>query len=303
MAILELLISKLLIMFLFMMIGVILFRKKIITDAGSESLASLLIHLILPCVIINGFLVERTPEKLIGFLLSFLISVLSLSISILIARKCFSQNPIGHFAAAFSNPGFFGIPLIIAVMGTDSVFYIAPFIACLNILQWTYGVSVLKNERIKIQFDKIIKSPFIISFMIGIVLFLSQIPIPNIIETVISTSADLNTPIAMIVSGIYLAKANIKSMFTQIDFYKISIVRLLLIPALSLLLLYFIPNTYIEVKISLFLATACPVGSNVAVYAQLHGKNYIYAVQTVVLSTLLSMATIPLWVLIIQYLW
>lgn len=303
MAILELLISKLLIMFLFMMIGVILFRKKIITDAGSESLASLLIHLILPCVIINGFLVERTPEKLIGFLLSFLISVLSLSISILIARKCFSQNPIGHFAAAFSNPGFFGIPLIIAVMGTDSVFYIAPFIACLNILQWTYGVSVLKNERIKIQFDKIIKSPFIISFMIGIVLFLSQIPVPNIIETVISTSADLNTPIAMIVSGIYLAKANIKSMFTQIDFYKISIVRLLLIPALSLLLLYFIPNTYIEVKISLFLATACPVGSNVAVYAQLHGKNYIYAVQTVVLSTLLSMATIPLWVLIIQYLW
>jgi len=101
----------------------------------------------------------------------------------------------------------------------------------------------------------------------------------------------------------FLLKANIRSMFTQIEFYRISLVRLLLIPAISLLLLCLIPNIFIDVKMSLFLAVACPVGSNVAVYAQLHDKNYIYAVQTVVLSTLLSMVTIPLWVIIIQYLW
>lgn len=60
MEILGLLINKLLIMFLFMLIGAILFRKNIITETGSENLANLLIHLILPCVIINGFLTERT---------------------------------------------------------------------------------------------------------------------------------------------------------------------------------------------------------------------------------------------------
>lgn len=303
MEILGLLINKLLIMFLFMLIGAVLFRKNIITKTGSESLANLLIHLILPCVIINGFLTERTSEKLYGFLISLLASVFILSISILAARKFFSKNPIGHFAAAFSNPGFFGIPLIISVLGTDSVFYVAPLIACLNILQWTYGIAVLKNEQIKINFNKTIKSPFTISFAIGIVLFLSHIPIPDIFETVISTSASLNTPIAMIVSGIYLAKVNSRSMLTQREFYRISMVRLLLIPAISLLLLCFVPNIFIDVKMSLFLAAACPVGSNVAVYAQLQGKNYIYAVQAVVLSTLLSMVTIPLWVIIIQYLW
>ena len=303
MEILGLLISKLLVMFLFMIIGVILFQRNIITEAGSESLANLLIHLILPCVIVNGFLAERTTEKLYGFLISLFASVLILCVSIFIARKCFPKNPIGHFAAAFSNPGFFGIPLIVSVLGADNVFYIAPFIACLNILQWTYGVAVLKNERITINLGKIIKSPFTISFMAGIVLFLCQIPFPGIFKTVISASADLNTPIAMIVSGIYLAKANIRSMLTEIQFYKISIVRLVLIPAISFLLLSLIPNTFLAVKMSLFLAAACPVGSNVAVYAQLHGKNYIYAVQSVVLSTLLSMVTIPLWVLFIQYLW
>ncbi|MBQ7776211.1 MAG: AEC family transporter [Lachnospiraceae bacterium] len=303
MEILALLINKLLIMFLFMLIGVILFRKKIITEAGSESFASLLIHFILPCVIINGFLIERTDKMLYGLLLSLLLSILSLSISIIIARKCFSQNPIGHFSAAFSNPGFFGIPLIIAALGEENVFYVAPFIACLNVLQWTYGVSILKNERVQVNILKIMKSPFMISFIIGILLFLSKLPIPDIFETVIRTSAGLNTPIAMIISGIYLAKADIKTMFTQIDFYKISLIRLLLIPIVSFWGLCAVPNTFMEVKMSLFLAIACPVGSNVAIYAQLHGKNYIYAVQTVVLSTLLSMASIPVWVFIMQYLW
>ena len=298
-----LLVDKLIIMFLFMMIGVILFKRKIITEAGSENLAGLLIHLVLPCVILNGFLVEKSPEKIQGLLLGTAVSVVSLLLSILIARLFFKKNPVGHFAAAFSNPGFFGIPLIVSVLGQEYVFYVAPFVACLNILQWTYGVSVLREEKISVDFRKILKSPFIISFILGIILFLTQFPIPDVAKSVISTSAGLNTPIAMLVSGIYLAKADLKAMFTRWEFYKISLVRVLLIPALSCLLFCLIPHNFADIKISLFLAVACPVGSNVAVYAQLHGKNYTYAVQTVVLSTILSMVTIPLWVLFVQWIW
>ena len=308
MEILLLLVEKLIIMFLFMMIGVVLFKRKIITEVGSESLANLLIYLILPCVILNGFLVNQSPERVYGLLLCTGLSVAALFLSILIARLFFKKNPVGNFAAAFSNPGFFGIPLIVSVLGSGHVFYVAPFVACLNILQWTYGVSILKEENIKIDIKKILKSPFIISFLLGIILFLSSIPLPEAAKSVISTSAGLNTPVAMIVSGIYLAKADLKAMFTRWEFYKISLVRLLLIPALSCLLFCLIPNSILDIKIPdikmcLFLAVACPVGSNVAVYAQLHGKNYIYAVQTVVLSTILSMVTIPLWVLFAQWLW
>ena len=297
------LVEKLIIMFLFMLIGVYLFKKKIISEAGSESLASLLIHLILPCVILNGFTGGQSIEKVYGLLLSIGLSVLCLVVSILFARGFFKNNPIGHFAAAFSNPGFFGIPLIISVLGGESVFYVAPFVACLNILQWTYGVSTLKGEKITVDLKKIFTSPFIISFLLGIVLFLGRMQLPEVLDTVISTSANLNTPIAMLVSGIYLAKADLKSMFTKFEFYKISFIRLIIIPAASCLLLCLIPDTFSEVRMCLFMAAACPVGSNVAVYAQLHGKNYIYAVQTVVLSTILSMITIPLWVLFVQWVW
>ena len=58
-----------------------------------------------------------------------------------------------------------------------------------------------------------------------------------------------------------------------------------------------------DMKIALLLAVACPVGSNVAVYAQLHGKDYAYAVETVVISTLFSILTIPAIAWLAQALW
>ena len=82
-------------------------------------------------------------------------------------------------------------------------------------------------------------------------------------------------------------------MFRRKTLYGISAVRLLLIPALALLLLSLLPASMREMKTALLLAAACPVGSNVAVYAQLHEKDYPYAVETVVLSTLCSVMTIP----------
>jgi len=75
--------------------------------------------------------------------------------------------------------------------------------------------------------------------------------------------------------------------------YGVAAVRLLLVPGISLLLLSLLPAGLADMKMALLLAASCPVGSNVAVYAQLHGKDYGYAVETVVISTLFSALTIP----------
>ena len=290
-------------MFLFMGIGAILFKKKFISEEGSKSLGNLLIRLVLPCVIINAFLVERTPERMKALAISLGTAVILLTLSILVSRLLFHKDPVRHFASAFSNPGFFGIPLIGAVLSGDAIFYVAPFIACLNILQWTYGVAVLKEQKSRIDIKTIIFSPFIISFAIGLLLFFSGIQLPEIVGDVVSSSAGLNTPIAMIVSGVYLAKVNLKSMFTAKRLYMLTAVRLCLIPLVSAVVLCLLPNTYYEMKICLLIAAACPVGSNVAVYAQLHNKDYVYAVETVVMSTLFSIVTIPVLLMIFQNFW
>ncbi|MDD6812156.1 MAG: AEC family transporter [Lachnospiraceae bacterium] len=154
-----------------------------------------------------------------------------------------------------------------------------------------------------INIGKLFSSPFVLSFGVGLLLFFTQIPLPAVIKDVINASAGLNTPIAMMVSGVYLAKADIKSMLHTKALFQVSFVRLILIPIFSAGLLSLLPSGFYEVKMCLLLASICPFGTNVAVYAQLHGKNYCYAAQTVVISTLLSVLTIPLFVMAVQGIW
>ena len=299
------LIRQILQMFLLGLLGFLLFRGKKITREGSQALGNILIYLALPSVIINGFLVERTPEHLMGILYSAISAAVLLLISILVSRAFFRKDAIAAFAGAFSNPGFFGIPLILASAGQGAVFYVACFVAFLNIGQWTYGVSILTGQPIRqgLQWKKLIRAPFIIAIMIGLVLFLAGIQPPAIISGCLSTVASLNTPLAMFTVGIYLAQTDLRRMFTRRALYLVSLVRLLIVPLISLGLLSLLPQAYGDMKLALLIAISCPVGSNVAVYAQRHGKEYPYAVETVVISTLLSIVTIPRLVWLAGIIW
>ena len=292
-------------MFLLAGVGYLLFKAGKISGEGSRTLGNILIYVSLPAVIINGFLVERTPEHVSGILLSMAGALALILVSVLISHFIFRSNPIGAFAAAFSNPGFFGIPLVIASLGREYVFYAACFIAFLNIGQWTYGVSRLTGQPLRQGFalKKLIRAPFVIAITVGLVLFATQLPLPGILKDGLSAAAGLNTPLAMFTVGIYLAQTDLKKMLKDRSLYAVSAVRLLLIPLAALGILSLFPANLNGMKTVLLIAAACPVGSNVAVYAQLHGKDYPYAVETVVISTAFSLATIPLTVWVSSMIW
>ncbi len=295
--------KQVLIMFLLSGIGFLMFRTKKISMDGSKSIGNILIFLSLPCVIINGFQVERTTDTLTGLGLSALAAAVILAVCIVVSRLFFKKDPIAGFASAFSNPGFFGVPLIVSSLSQGAVFYVAAFIAFLNLLQWTYGVAIMTGEKKGLSFKKVITAPFMIAIMIGLFFFLSGLKMPEMAKSVVSFIANLNTPLAMFTVGIYLAQTDLPAMIRRGKLYAVSVVRLLVIPAISLLLLSLIPASQMDLKLAILIAVACPVGSNVAVYAQLHNKNYTYAVETVVISTLLSIITIPGVVWLAQQIW
>lgn len=297
------LITQTLTMFLLAGVGFCLFRTGKITPEGNKVLGNLLIHIALPCVIINSFIVERTEERMIGLLVSALGAAVILTISILCSRIFFKKDHIGHFAAAFSNPGFFGIPLILSSIGNDGVFYVAAFIAFLNLLQWTYGVAVMTGKKGALSLKAVLKAPFMIAIIIGLLLFFTAIPLPGVITKTLGYIKELNTPLAMFTVGVYLAQTSIRKMFVRKSLYAISAVRLFVVPIIVLLLMCIVPQSWHDMKLALLLASACPVGSNVAVCAQLHGKDYPYAVETVIISTLLSIVTIPVITYFAQLLW
>ena len=298
----TLLIQQVLIMFMLAAVGFICFRTKKITMEGCRTISNILIYLSLPCVIINSFLVEFSTEKLMGLLYSSLAAALVMVVSVVISRLFFSKDAILNFASAFSNPGFFGIPLIVATLSDGAVFYVAAFIAFVNLLQWSYGVALLTTStKEKASWKKLLPSPkrlftapFMIATIIGLFFFLTRIPMPELIHKGIQYISGVNTPLAMFTIGIYLAQTNPAKMFKKPKLYLLSAVRLLIVPLISMAVLFLLPAEFAEMKMALLIVAACPTGSNVAVYAQLYDSDYAYAVETVIISTLLSIITIPL---------
>ena len=172
----------------------------------------------------------------------------------------------------------------------------------MNLLQWSYGVYAMTGEKGNMSLKKIISAPFLLAITIGFILYFGKIPLPSILYKCINTIGDLNTPLAMFSIGIYLAQVNFKSMLCHKKLYSIAVVRLLLIPFIITLLLLLVPSRFHDLKMAILIASACPTGSNVAVYAQLHNKDYAYAVETVIISTFLSLFSLPLLIQFVQYL-
>lgn len=286
---------QLCIMLLYMLAGYILYKKSVITEAGSKEMAAMLVKLIIPAVIVNSFCSDYTPEKAQKLALSALAAALLLGVSILISRLVFPRKPIEQFSAAFSNPGFIGLPLIQSMLGTDAAVLVVAFIAMLNILQASYGVCLLQEKQGKIEWKSLLLNPIVLASVGGVVLFVSGFGahIPDVVQTSLHGISALNSPLAMIVLGTYLAKENLYSLVKEPTAYFVCAVRQILVPLCSILLLCLLPADLI-LKQTLLIAAACPVGANVAVYAQLYGKDYAYAGKIVVLSTLLAVLTMPI---------
>ena len=324
--------NQIIMMFILAAVGYLLFKHGKITVEGSRTLANVLIYVSLPCVIASSFFVEFTPEKLQQLLMSTLAALAVTVISVGLSRALCRGNAVNAVAVAFSNCGFFGIPVLTAALGNEAVFYVAMYIAFANIGQWTVAGRWMKAADENGNFRKagsgqtgaesgpadpqesigaivldvlsrLRKAPFMIALVIGLFFFLTGLKMPAIPARAISFLAGLNTPIAMFTVGIYMAQTDIAAMFRKKMLYWVSFVRLLLIPLVTLAALSLIPNTYLPLKTAYIITSSCAVGSNVAVYAQLFDADYTYAVETVVISTLLSIVTLPVIVALASVLW
>ncbi len=290
-----LLLKQNILMFLYLLIGYFLFRKKLIGISGSADIGRMLLHIVMPAAILKAYMTSYTSERLIGLILSFLAALLALLLAIFISRIFFKkEQAIERFGAAFSNAGFIGIPLVQMTLGEEAVFYISSFVALLNILQWTYGVFILTGDRNTFSFQKLRTNPVILSFLGGLLLFFLPVRLPDLLTGMIGSLAAMNGPLAMIVLGTYLAQVSPGSLFKERLAYRSSFVRLILIPVLTIILLGFFPAEYHTLKLAVLIAASAPIGSNVAIFAQLYGQDYTRAVKEVCLSTLLCMITLPL---------
>ena len=295
MEIVVLLLRQNLVMLVYMMIGYFLYKKKLVSAGGSADIGRILLYIIMPAAILKSYLADFSRERLEGLFVSFLAALLSLLLSIAAARIAFSKEQgIERFGAAFSNAGFIGIPLVQMTLGEEAVFYVSSYVALLNILQWTYGLVTITGDRSLISVKRLRTNPILLSFLAGIALFLLPVSLPETAENVVGTIAGMNGPLAMIVLGVYLGQVPLRSLFSGRVVYRCALVRLIVIPVLTMALLFVFPEKYHMLKLTILIAASAPVGSNVSIFAQLYGQDYMQSVKEVTLSTLLCIITLPL---------
>ena len=285
---------QIILMFLYMMTGFFLYKKKLVTKEGSKELGHLLLYVILPTVIINAYMVPFSHEAVKGLMLSCLASLLALLLSMFLSRLVFGgRRPVEEFSSAFSNAGFIGIPLVEMTFDNSMVvFYVSSFVAVLNILQWTYGIFVMTGKKDSIALKKIVTNPVVLSFILGILLFVLPLELPEVINRAAATVSAMNAPMAMIILGIYLAQMKVRELITDLSVWICALIRLIVIPLATAVLLKVLPGEEM-LKMSVLIVASTPVGSNVAVFAQMENLDYTQAVKDICLSTVLCLLTIP----------
>jgi len=296
--------QKGLILFIMMAVGYVCGKTGMVTKRGAQQITSVLIYVVAPCLTISSLQSIIGEVSLGSLLITAGLSVLALMASILVSmlffrNSIYERKKVLRFAIAYSNSGFMGIPLVEAVLGSMGVAYAAVYNAIFNLFVWTHGLKIM-NSKQRIDLKSIILNPGLIGLMIGLPLFAFSYKLPNLIAFPISSLASLNTPLAMIVVGSFISKVNLKELFVDLDLYKASFVRLLLIPLVTFALM--VPFQFDHTLATTILLLSCaPTAAMTAMFASQFGGDAKLASKSVALTTLFSMLTMPLFSMLAQH--
>ncbi len=278
-------------------------KKGMFTKESLGSITSFLLYIVTPCLLVSSFL-SAEPGKLDGWtmLLAVVLPALSIVISIAVSYLFFRREPLGRrrvlrFSTVFCNVGFMGIPLVEGIVGSEGVLYGSFFIAVFNIFCWTYGYVMMGGGKVRLK--ALLLNPGIIGIAIGLPLYLLNVPVPALIERPVELLSALNTPLAMIVVGGYIAQVKLRAFVSDLAVYKMAVLRLVVAPLLYLALVWLLrPDE--TLLMSTVIQAATPVAANCVLFAVQFGSDAELASKSVAVSTALSVVTIPLLTVLVQ---
>mgnify|MGYP003398443163 FL=1 len=294
-------------MFLLILSGILCFKLKLISVKGSKEMSSLILQVVNPVVIFVSYQREFDKKLLNGLLLSFVLSVVAYAIAIAVSylairKKDGIEYDIERFSSIYSNCGFMGIPLINALLGLEGVFYLTAFITIFNLLAWTHGVIQMSGVKSFKNIVSAFRSPSVIAIFVGLISFLLRAFIsPEITQTIAESIpmnalgyiGDLNTPLAMIVAGCSIAQVNILAAVKKPRIYFVSALRLIIIPSI-IVVLFRLLNVSEEPMLTIIVAMSAPTATMATLFCLKYDKNYVYSSEIFAVTTLFSIATMPL---------
>lgn len=301
--------TQVVILFLVAAVGFICHKTGIYTEKASRLTTNLLFYIVAPAIIIRSFYgMEYSRDSIKGLLMALIGGILFHVVGMIFATVLFNKNgqetaSIFKYACCYGNVGYMALPLAQAILGDEGVFYCSVILVPFNVLSFTHGVGIMqkKEEKSKINIKKLIVNPGVIGVAIGLPIFLLQIELPQIIYSPVSYIADLNTPLAMVMFGTYLASADWKTLFSDKRIFGSALVKLILVPLITIgcLKLCGYGGTLIA---ACALSASAPTASNTVMFAAKYDRDTAVASKVTAFVSVLSILTMPVMIAIAQML-
>lgn len=297
---------QLVIMTLLMALGYILYRRGMLSDSTSRQLSALLMRIVTPAVLLTAFArgFDPTLAKELGA--AFLLAIVVYGLPILFSRLVWRGSPERRrekaLCTVFSNNGFMAIPLLQALLGSTGVFLGAAHIVAGNTLQWTYAARMLGGKEYRFDLRNLAANPGIIGLVGGMALFFLPVQLPGVVESTLGYLSDLNTPLAMLVLGVYLAQADLKRSMRDASLQLLSFVKLVALPLALIGLFKLLPVSQVTAT-AMLIGSVAPTGMTAPMMCQYFKQEHRYCALAVALSSLYCIVTIPLLLTLLQLVW
>jgi len=287
------------VLFALMGVGALCRRCRLVDEIAAKGIVNILILIVTPCLIVDVFQRPFDPSMMRGFAWAVLAAVVAHAALVLAARFLFrcgddGARPVLRLAVVFSNAGFMGIPLEQAILGAGGVFYGVVYVVVFNVFIWSWGLCEMRGRVGWAEMRPMVVNPGTIGIAVGLPLFLLSATLPSIVRTPVSLIAGLNTPLAMLVIGFYLAGADFRRVLRTPAAYLAALVRLVVFP-LAMIAAFRLLRTSLprEMMLALVIAASAPVAAMVSMFAAKFGRDVDLSVGLVSGTTLLSVLTMP----------
>lgn len=298
MNIVSIVFGQIVMMFLMMAVGAGAYKTGLVTEKGSAELSNITLYLVIPFVVLTSFQIDFDANIFHGIVITFVLGIIAHGLAILLSYVLVrgrdqDRTALERFCMVYPNCGFMGIPLAQAVLGSKGVIYITAFIAAQNLFIWSHGVASMQGSFKKESIKEVFKAPVMIATFAGLLCYLLQIKFPALVFRPLKAIADMNTPLAMMISGTAIAQTNLLKTLSKPRIYIMTALRLLAVPFVMFLILIFVPVAK-DLKILSLLATSASTAAITTMFAVKFKKDVGYAAELFAISTIAAIATLPL---------
>jgi malate permease and related proteins len=310
----QVIITQIIILAVVVLIGAMAAKFRVLTIDSKDMLSKVIFNISLPLMLFtNFFRLEATPRLIAnsitilaisGFVIFFLLFV-----GWLIVKKFRlqgSEAAVFKVHAMFGNTIFLGFPLITALYGVEGLLYASMFQLVSTIIMWTAGVIILSHGNgvtWKKSLGRVI-NPNTVATLTGLLCFILSVRLPDILLKPMTELGSANTWLSMLYIGAMLVLSNVGGLLKKKNLYLVSFNRLVLGPALLILIFYLIALTGFApeklVTSVIILEASMPCMVTVVIMAKEFGSDDRLATGNVFVSTIISILTLPLVVMVLE---